>query len=278
MNVLQPDRATPFLKWAGGKNKLVPELLKLIPERFNTYHEPFLGGGALFFALQPKHAVLSDANELLVKTYTGVRDYVEDVIGYLKEHYIPLHAAHGIDFYNHTRATRLQHLSEGGIAAWMIYLNHTCFNGLWRVNKSGTFNVSAGKYSNPNICADDNLRACSKALQHTEILCRDFEKLPHAKDRTGELYYFDPPYVPVSDTANFTGYTTTGFDLHDQIRLRDLAVRLKGARAHVILSNAGSDHVRSLYNTGFEIREVAMRRNINSAVHKRGTVTEFIIR
>lgn len=270
--------ARPFLKWVGSKRALVPELLKWIPPKYKNYHEPFLGGGALFFALQPKKAVLSDLNERLIRTYRGVRDHVENVIGYLNDHYAPLHTKHGKDFYLHVRAENVSHLSDVGVAAWFIFLNKTSFNGLWRVNQSGGYNVPYGRNKNPTICDAENLRACSKALQGVEILHQDFRKLPARKHR-GEFFYYDSPFVPVSDTANFTSYTAEGFGPNDQLALRDLALWLKDQGAFVLLSNAGTDAVKKLYaDPRFETRTVAARRAVNSDASKRGAVKEFIIR
>lgn len=268
--------ARPFLKWAGGKTSIVDELLKHVPATFTTYHESFLGGGALFFALQPKRAVLSDLNPVLIDTYIGVRDHVEEIIEHLTNHYARLYKEFGAKFYYAVRSEQ-SNLGPGGTAAWMIFLNKTGFNGLWRVNAAGKYNVPAGKFKNPpTICDAENLRACSSALQDVEIYCRDFRVLPlQVRDR---LFYYDPPYVPVSATANFTSYTKEGFGPADQLALRDLALVLKERGAHVILSNAGSADVAKLYaDLRFTRTTISVRRNINSKAKSRGPVGEIII-
>lgn len=268
-------RTRPFLKWVGSKRRLVPELLKWVPASYSAYHESFLGGGALFFAIRPKHAVLSDANARLIKTYIGVRDHVENVIGMLNDYYIPNFTEHGKAFYNHVRSMCPDHLGPPGVAAWFIFTNRTGFNGLYRVNKSGQFNVPMGRYTNPTICDAENLRACSAALQGAEILHRDFRvgTLPVEN----HLFYYDSPYVPLSATSGFTAYTTDGFAADDQTALRDLASLLKKSGAHVLLSN--STAARPLYTDPlFEIREVKRGGGINSDTTKRGAVTELIIR
>lgn len=267
--------ARPFLKYVGGKARLVPELLKWVPSSYTAYHECFLGGGALFFALRPKHAILSDANERLIKTYLGVRDHVENVIGMLIDYYIVNFLAHGKAFYDHVRGACPDHLGPPGVAAWFIFLNKTGFNGIYRVNKSGRFNVPMGRYKNPTICDAENLRACSVALQGVEIYHRDFRQgtLPVE----GHFFYYDSPYFPVSATSNFTAYTAEGFTADDQLALRDLALYLKQAGAHVLLSN--STAARELYaDPLFEIREVRRGGGINSDITKRDAVAELIIR
>jgi DNA adenine methylase len=266
------QRALPFLKWAGSKRALVPELLKHVPAAYRVYHEPFVGGGALFFALRPRPASLFDANPLLARAYVAVRDRVENVIGLLRVYA----ERHSTEEYYRVRAVSPAHLGPPGIAAWMIYLNKTCFNGLWRVNKKGMFNVPIGDYKNPNICDEKTLRAASRALQQTELGHADFRTVEE-RAAAGDLVYFDPPYVPISKTANFTAYTKAGFGPKDQQDLVELARRLKQRGVHVILSNAGSDEVAQLYGKDFVIHEVEARRNINSKGGKRGAVKEYII-
>lgn len=264
--------AKPFLKWAGGKSALVPELQKHVPAQYGVYHEPFLGGGALFFALQPRLALLSDANPLLMKTYEAVRDHVENVIGQLRD----TASQHTETFYYQLRDQPLDHLGPVGVANRIIYFNKTCFNGLWRVNKKGKFNVPIGSYANPNICDEETLRAASAALQVAQTGYADFRTV---EDRAvkGDFVYFDSPYVPLSDTANFTAYTKAGFGPKDQQDLFALALRLKRRGVHVVLSNAGTDEVVKLYRGDFEIHEVTCRRNISSKASTRVPVKEFII-
>lgn len=265
--------ATPFLKWAGGKRQLLPEIRKHVPEKFGTYFEPFLGGGAVFFDLVAAQitgrARLGDSNAELIDTYKTVCGSTEKLIEALHAHAKQHSAAH----YLAVRAAR----AFPGVtrAARMIYLNRTGFNGLYRVNKKGGFNVPFGKYTNPTICNEEGLRACSAALKNADIVCCDFEALT-VPARRGDFVYFDPPYVPVSATSDFVGFTADGFGLADQERLVECARKLKNRGVHVLLSNADVPLVRKLYK-GFEMRKVKARRNINSKGEKRGSVSELLI-
>ena len=243
------------------------------------YYEPFVGGGALFFELRNRgwrgSATLGDANELLIRTYRGVRNDVEGVIEYLKnskyskKEYLEERARSGL-MYNKP--------DDDEVAAWFIYINKCCFNGLWRVNKKGECNVPFGTYKPGKvICNPDELRAASRALQRTKLMTTDFEKTVRNVE-AGDLVYFDPPYLPVSATANFTSYTRDGFTWQDQVRLRDCALRLKKLGAHIILSNADVPAVHELYGgRAFRITRVEARRAINSRGSARGPVGEVII-
>lgn len=275
----EDDRALPaprpFLKWVGGKRQLLPELRKALPQGFQHYYEPFLGGGALFFDLRASGwvgpATLGDGNTLLVRTYLGVRNDVDGVIEGLS----------GMRYdkkeYLETRARDVGRREHDEVAAWFIYLNRCGFNGLYRVNKAGKFNVPFGKYTNPTICDAPTLRAASNALHGVNFKIGDFEKTVRTAER-GDLVYFDPPYVGVSATANFVTYTWDGFSFEDQIRLRDCALRLKKLGVHVILSNSDTLLVRELYGMKeFTMRRVEARRSINSKGGERGPVGEVII-
>lgn len=274
--------AGPPVKWVGGKRQLLPELLKHIPmptqigfgKNEGHYYEPFVGGGALFFKLRELgfqgSATLGDGNERLVRMYMGVRNDVEAVIECLKGmHY-------DRDEFYETRARLIDTAEDVEVAAWFIYLNRTCFNGLYRVNRKNEFNVPFGKYTNPTICDADGLRRTSVALRKTTFKIGDFEKTVKSAER-GDLVYFDPPYVPVNKTSDFTGYTRDGFTFEDQERLRDCALALKRRGVHVVLSNADVPIVRKLYANVFKIHAVSARRNINSKGNSRGAVGEVII-
>lgn len=266
--------ARPPTKWAGGKRQLLPELRKALPAKWGHYYEPFIGGGALFFDLRASGwtgaATLGDANERLVRMYLGVRGDVDEVIRLLRK------TRYDKTFYLRERARNPDLFGDDAeIAAWFIYLNKTGFNGLYRVNRKGEFNVPFGRYDNPLICDELNLRACAKALCKTKFVIGDFEKTLKSAE-TGDLVYCDPPYVPVSATSDFTSYTRDGFDMPDQVRLRDCAAALKKRGVHVILSNADVPAVRKLYK-GFTIRAVSARRAINSKATSRGAVGEVII-
>lgn len=266
--------AQPFVKWCGGKRQLLPELLARMPVKFNAYYEPFVGGGALFFALRARGftgpATIGDTNWRLVRTYRAIRDNVEAVIGALKG------KEYSEGAYYATRANCPDSRSDTAIAAWMIYLNKTGFNGLYRVNKKNEFNVPFGRYTNPTICDADNLRACSAALKGSVVEGADFERTC-ANARRGDFVYFDPPYMPVSKTSDFTSYTADGFTYDDQVRLRDFAYVLKVRGVHVMLSN--SIAAKPIYEKldGFKVDVVSARRNVNSKASKRGAVEELII-
>jgi DNA adenine methylase len=264
------DAGRPFLKWAGGKRQLLPALMRLAPRDASTYFEPFVGGGALFFALQPKRAVLADVNERLIRTYKGVRNNVEEVIRQLKGFkYTP-------DFYYRVREKDIDSGNDADVAAWFIYLNKTGFNGLYRVNRDNRFNVPFGRYVNPTICDEDTLRACSAALAKAELRLADFGSVVKEAGR-GDFVYFDPPYVPLSATSYFTSYTSQGFAHEEQKRLRNTARRLKKCGVRVLLSNSSAPSVRELYGSGFDIIEVSATRLVNSKASARGAIVELLI-
>lgn len=270
------DTATPlkpFLKWVGGKRQLLPELRAVTRGAYSHYFEPFLGGGALYFDLRSRgwdgRAILNDRNEHLIRTYTSIRDRVEYVIKKLER------MKYDEKVYYRVRAWDVDKANDTDAAAWFIYLNRAGFNGLYRVNRGGVFNVSFGRYANPTICDAPTLRACSAALKNASAMSGDFEAAVSTASR-GDLVYMDCPYMPVSDTADFTAYTRDGFTYEDQERLHDCAKRLKRLGAHVVLSNADVPVVRELYR-GFSIRRVEARRNINSKTSGRGPVGELII-
>ncbi len=263
----------PFLKWAGGKSQLADALLKRRPPHFSAYHEPFMGSGAIFFRLyRERHirrVVLSDINPELVDTYLAVRDHVAEVISALSEF------PHSKEFYYAIRATDPLQLSLPERAARMIYLNKTGYNGLYRVNRRGQFNVPFGRYQSPKYLDRDNLLAVSHALRNVEILCAAFETVVDRAE-PGDWVYFDPPYVPVSQTANFTSYYANGFGLQDQERLRDVCITLSRNNVYTMVSNSDTPAVRALYQNFF-IDEVLAHRAINCKGAKRGKVAELVI-
>lgn len=259
----------PFLKWVGGKRQLLPEILARAPQRFGAFHEPFLGGGAVYFALQPSRAFLSDSNERLIRAYSGVRDECDTVIEKLGK--LP----HERTFYERYRKRRIDRNSDADVAAWMIYLNRTGYNGLYRVNSKNLFNVPFGCYVRPRICRPENLRACARALAGAELSVGDFAAVLE-RARPGDFAYFDPPYVPLSATSSFRSYTRDGFDHAAQERLRDVARELKRRKVHVLLSNSSATLVRDLYR-GFDVREVSASRQVNSKASGRGKIVELLI-
>jgi len=275
-DALGGDVARPFLKWAGGKAQLLPEILERVPPAFGAYHEPFIGGGAVFFALAAGQrlgggAFLSDVNANLVEVWVAIRDEVEGVIAALAPHVND--EAH---FYA-VRALDPATLPLVERAARILYMNKTGFNGLYRENSSGRFNVPFGRYANPTICDAGNLRAVSRALQGVSLEPRDFRSvLDHA--RPGDFVYFDPPYVPVSTTSYFTAYSRGGgFGPDEQRALAAAFAELAKRDVRVLLSNSDVPFVRELYRD-FTIETVWARRNINSNPNARGAVAEVLVR
>jgi DNA adenine methylase len=277
---LQSTSLRPFLKWAGGKSQLISQYISYFPQSFATYYEPFLGGGAVFFylygaaknsgSLKKFPAVLTDINPEIVNVYCCVRDRVEELIELLAQH----QANHGQDHYYRVRARLTGTPVE--MAARLIYLNKTCFNGLYRENSKGEFNVPMGKYKNPTICHAELLRVVSDSLQSVKIEVRPFDAvLDFAK--TGEDFvYFDPPYHPLSNTSNFTSYSRSSFNEKDQIRLRDTFAELAQRGVKVMLSNSDCLFIRELYQD-FHIYEILAARAINSKAEKRGKITELLV-
>jgi DNA adenine methylase len=269
--VLNISPAQPFLKWAGGKRSMLPSLLPFVPAEFGAYHEPFVGGGAMFFALNPKPSVLSDNNPELIDCYLAVQQDVESVIGALGRH------QHDEKYFYAVRSQRPSALQLPDRAARTIFLNRTCFNGLYRVNRQGRFNVPFGRYEAPTICNAPALRACSAALQSAAISQADFATVL-SRAVAGDFVYFDPPYLPISGTSKFTSYTSNGFSLHDHTRLRDVARELKARGVHVLLSNSAAPAIVNLYSQDFQIIRVQAGRAINAKGSGRAKVEELIIR
>lgn len=262
--------ARPFLKWAGGKRQHLRELLTRIPPITGTYHEPFVGGGALFFALRPTTAILADTNHRLIRTYIGVQKHVDDLISRL----IPMPVSR--DFYNAQREIPIDQASDVALATWFIYLNRTGYNGLYRVNRRGDFNVPFGRYENPRICDSENLRACSRALSRASLIVSDFETVLE-RAVPGDVVYFDPPYIPVSVNSSFTRYTREQFRLADHRRLRDVALELKTRGVYVLLSNSAAPEVFDLYEKHFKIDVIQATRFINSDPSGRGKISETLM-
>ena len=272
---IEPAAALPFVKWAGGKRSLISQLAPHFPTQIGTYWEPFVGGGAVFFAFAERigRAYLSDTNEELVIAYQMVKNNVEALIELLGEHERK-HTrrrgrtyANGDTYYLRVRAQKPTDQLE--VAARFIYLNKTCFNGLYRNNKRGQFNVPEGSYDRPDICNPDRLRNASKALARATIRVGDFGRVVNPSE--GDLVYCDPPY-----DGTFTGYRADGFDIEDQTRLRDTASDWVGSGATVVLSNADTAAMRKLY-AAWTITGATAPRSINSDGNGRGAVSELVI-
>ena len=270
----------PFVKWAGGKRQLMSELERNFPTKFDTYLEPFLGGGAVMFDLLAKRSNLkcnvSDLNSDLVLAYVTIRDRLEKLIESLENHSKNYHKD-STRYYYEVRDQEPKNQIEK--VSRLLFLNKTCFNGLYRVNSKGKFNVPMGRYTNPNIVNKENLEIVSKALQteKIKISCRDFSSI--IKDaKKGDFVYFDPPYQPVSDTANFTSYTHRDFTEDDLERLADLANQLNSKGCNVMLSNSNSKTVKKMFSSGWKIKEIKANRAINSNSQKRTGHKEIIIK
>ena len=266
----------PVLKWVGGKRQLLETFKPLWPKRISTYCEPFLGGGAVFFNLQPRKAYVNDINEDLILVYEVIRDDVESLIEVLSTF------RNDADFFYAVRDLDrdkeiFPQLSRVERAARIIYLNKTCFNGLYRVNNAGEFNSPFGSYRNPNIVNAPTLRAVNKYLNSAEIVltATDYADVLSEIPRN-TFVYLDPPYAPVSTTANFTGYTKGGFNQDEQIRLRDCCNELTERKIKFMLSNSDTQLIRDLYE-GYNIIPVKARRTVNSVASKRGDVDELVI-
>jgi DNA adenine methylase len=264
-----PETA-PVLKWAGGKRKLVPELLRHIPKKIDCYAEPFVGGGALFFAIwkRCKRAVLIDKNKDLVVFYRVLRDEPQKLMRAAR-----CWPTNDEKVFYEVRALNPRLLDDVNRAARVLFLNKTCFNGLWRVNATGRFNTPYGHYKDPTVVDEPALFAASKALQRAKILHADFEACAKFEP---DCCYLDPPYDVVSDTANFTSFTTHGFDWKEQIRLETWANSMR-YYGKVVLSNADTERVRQLYGERWKLHAVKAARAINSNGAKRGKVGELII-
>lgn len=266
--------ASPVIKWVGGKTKLLPELTSRMPERFGRYFEPFAGGLALFFRTAPRRAVISDANADLITLYRAIATDPNAVIRRLQHH----RDAHDEKHYYAMRAKwNEQHdkWSNAERAATFIYLNKTCFNGLWRVNRSGDFNVPIGRYTDPPICVPDAVRAASTLLARAELRQGDYGAAVEDADKH-DFVYFDPPYDPITPTANFVSYSADGFGPDNQRELAETARALVARGAYVMLSNHDTPFIRSIYK-GFHIDRVKCARAINSNAAKRGDVDEVIV-
>ncbi|MHA1775512.1 MAG: DNA adenine methylase [Promethearchaeia archaeon] len=263
----------PFLKWAGGKRQLLKQLDPFIPSKIKHYIEPFVGGGALFFYLLPENAVLIDNNPVLINVYKVIQKSVDELIEHLKQHKNEKEYFYQIRELD--RFSSFANLSPMEKASRTIFLNRTCFNGLYRVNSKGYFNVPFGKYKNPVICDEKNLRTVHEALQGIKIIEASFESvLDYATQES--LIYFDPPYMPLSKTSNFTGYTKELFRKEDQIRLKEIINQLNELGCNIMLSNSYCDFILDLFSE-YNIHTLSAKRAINSNGKKRGAIPEVLI-
>jgi len=267
-NLANPS-ARPFLKWAGGKQQLLSKLIQKCPPSFNAYYEPFLGSGALFFALAPTRAVLSDANEELVVTFQAVRDQVHDVIRHLSQH------GNDKDHYLAVRRQNPSTMSAPGRAARLVFLNRTCYNGLYRVNQSGQFNTPFGRYKRPNICNRVALLEASACLRGAEIATLDF-RAALERPSSGDFVYLDPPYVPVGRYSDFKRYHKEFFTLDEHRALAVAFTELHQRGCHVMLSNSHCEFTLELFDR-WNIEVVYARRLINKNSDGRSPIKEILV-
>ena len=269
---------SPFVKWVGGKRQLMDSIMEAIPKNINksTYVEPFIGGGAVLFHLQPKNAIINDFKSEQINVYNVIKDNLEELIVDLKKH------KNDPDyFYDIRKLDRSQDFEETGKierASRLIYLNKTCYNGLYRVNNAGEFNSPFGRYKNPNIVNEPVLRAVSSYLNsnNVQISNKDYDDILKGLDKSS-FVYLDPPYHPISESSNFTGYVQGGWNIFDQVRLREACDDLTSRGIKFLLSNSASDFIKDQYSE-YNISVVKATRTINSDAEKRGEVDEVLIR
>ncbi|MFX1499786.1 MAG: DNA adenine methylase [Promethearchaeota archaeon] len=264
----------PFLKWAGGKRQLLSQMYKYFPNKFNKYIEPFLGGGAVLFYLKPKFSIIIDINKELINCYKVIKNNVKELIELLKTH------KNEKNYYYKIRALdrdkeKFNQLSNVERASRLIYLNKCCYNGLYRVNSKGQFNVPFGKYKNPNFCDEENLLSVSMILKNVKIVHGSFEFcLEYAQK--GDFVYFDPPYHPISKTSSFTSYTKDNFGKDSQQKLFEVFKKLDKQGCKLMLSNSYNEYIKTLYKD-YKIITIDARRDINCNAEKRGNINVLLI-
>jgi DNA adenine methylase len=272
-------KAKPFLKWVGGKGQLLTQFQSLFPKKYNSYFEPFIGGGAVFFSINPPKAHINDINKTLVQTYAHIKNDVEKLIKSLtklEKEFLTKDTEARKEFYYSIRE-KYNSLSHEDFkkSLYFLFFNKTAFNGVYRENSKGGFNVPMGSYKNPKIVDEENLREVSKMLSNTKITSGSFvDAVKNAK--AGDFVYFDPPYHPLSETSSFTSYSKDSFSKDDQIRLRDLFVELDRRGVYVMLSNSSAPFIQEIYS-GYTQIPVYASRMINSKADKRGKISEVVI-
>jgi len=275
--VYKSKRVMPVVKWVGGKRQLLDSLVPLMPKRISMYCEPFIGGGAMFLNKQPRRAYINDINSELINLYETIRDYPQELLASLATH------KNEKEYFYEIRAMDKDHekykqLSCVERASRMIYLNKTCYNGLYRVNSHGEFNTPFGKYKNPNIINAQVIKAVSRYLNRADVqfFNKDYEQILYMLPKHS-FVYLDPPYDPLSVTANFTGYTKKGFNREEQIRLRENCDWLHKHGMKFMLSNSATDFIKEQYSR-YDITIVKAKRAVNVNINGRGAVDEVIIR
>ncbi|EDN02089.1 DNA adenine methylase [Pseudoflavonifractor capillosus ATCC 29799] len=269
--------AAPVVKWVGGKRQLLPQILPLIPKRMTAYCEPFLGGGAVLFALQPKRALVNDLNQDLITVYRVIKEDADALIEHLSRHENTPEYFYRIRDLDRDKAAYAA-LSDVEKASRLLYLNKTCYNGLFRVNASGAFNSPYGHYRRPNIVNEQTIRGVSRYFNACDItfFSGDFASVLEQVPKGG-FVYLDPPYDPVSDTASFTGYNRGGFGREEQVRLKECCDALTARGVKFLLSNSATPFIRELYGS-YRVSIVQARRAVNSVASRRGAIEEVLVR
>ena len=269
---------SPVLKWVGGKRQLLNDIIPMIPKNCSTYVEPFIGGGAVLFELQPKKAIINDFNSELINVYTVIRDYSEELIKELQFHKDNNTSEHFYAVREYDRKPEFfSQMTPVQKAARVIYLNKTCYNGLYRVNSAGQFNSPYGKYKNPNIVNETVIRAMSKYFNENNIVIKNEDFKEALKGlRRGAFVYLNPPYMPISSSSSFTGYTENGFNEDKQRELKELCDKLDKKGIKFLQSNSDCEFIRELYS-GYRIKTIKAKRAINSKGNSRGEINEVLI-
>ena len=268
---------SPILKWVGGKRQLLSAIMPLINKNCSTYVEPFVGGGAVFFELQPKKAIINDYNNELINVYLTIRDSADELIMELEKHNENNSEEYFYELRAIDRTIEYGEMNNVQKAARIIYLNKTCYNGLYRVNAAGQFNSPYGKYKNPNIVNATTIRAMSNYLKKAQIDIRSGDYREVLKGlRKGAFVYLDPPYMPISSSSSFTGYTDNGFSYEQQVELKKECDKLRSKGILFLQSNSDCHEIRELYKD-YEIKTVQAKRSINSKADKRGEISEVLI-
>lgn len=269
---------SPVLKWVGGKRQLLNDIAPLIPQDITTYIEPFVGGGAVIFHLQPQKAIINDYNEELINVYRVVKEQPQELLALLKKHEELNSSEYFYEVRSLDRDASFASLSNVERAARVIYLNKTCFNGLFRVNRLGYFNTPYGKYKNPNIVNEVGILAMSQFFNENDVTIKQGDyRLALENVAEGSFVYFDPPYMPISESSAFTSYTENGFDTEQQIALKEECDKLHAQGIRFLLSNSDHPFLRELYKD-YEIITVSAKRFINSKADKRGAINEILVR
>lgn len=270
----------PVLKWVGGKRQLLKEILPLIPNDISTYYEPFVGGGAVLFSLQPKKAHINDYNLELINVYKIIMNNPNDLIKILEDHEEKNNAEYFYKIRQLDRTSDYKKLSAVERAARIIYLNKTCYNGLYRVNQAGQFNSPYGKYRNPNIVNSPTIKALNNYFNNNQITITsgDYkDSLKNIRANTKTFVYLDPPYYPLSTSSSFTGYTDNGFGEKQQIELKNECDKLNNKGIKFLLSNSSCDFIDELYKNDYNIKIIKAKRVLNSDGNKRGEIDEVLI-